>query len=243
MLTKILKSIRTRVNESIYIKEIPDFGVFYKENNEIGSKNLCEKLARVNKGGPFEWPNMIALNKAIEVFINDAKKVAVIGSGTATFEWHAAKKDKNNNVFFVSSDFDIECVEWCKKNRREKNIEYTNLTISELIKKHGKFDLVILVDVIEHIKDYGAFLSELSELADKAVITTPNKDRSKRDSLAESPSYYQHVREWDAGEFYWVLNMFYKNVELFAMPNVYIEHLERIGLMSTMTPLIAYCNK
>ena len=33
------------------------------------------------------------------------------------------------------------------------------------------------------------------------------------------PPYYQHVREWTAGEFYWVLRLFYERVTLFAMPD------------------------
>ena len=57
-------------------------------------------------------------------------------------------------------------------------------------------------------------------MSPKAIITTPNKDKSLEHALASPPIYYQHVREWDAGEFYWILKMFYKRVELYAMPDV-----------------------
>jgi 2-polyprenyl-3-methyl-5-hydroxy-6-metoxy-1,4-benzoquinol methylase len=243
IIKKVLNLFKFKNRETIYINKIPVRGIPYKENIEIGCKNLSEKLAREKIGECFEWPNMVVLNKAIEVFINCAKKVVVVGSGTATFEWYATQDSKNSNVVFVSSEFDRECVEWCKKNRRRKNIEYTSLSISELKKKYGKFDLAILVDVIEHVDDYGRFLSDFSSLADKAVITTPNKDRTLNASLAKSPEYYQHVREWNAGEFYWVLKVFYKKIDLYAMPNEYCEQFEEIGFMSTMTPLIAYCRK
>lgn len=227
------------MNNSIYINKIPLNGIKYKENKEIGCKNLSVKLKRIEEGGPFEWPNMVALNQAIEVFIRDAKKIVIIGSGTGTFEWNASKRFKI--IQFTSSEFDKDCVQWCKKNRNHKNIEYTDLTINELLNKYGKFDLAITVDVIEHIKDYSSFLNAFKKLASRAVITTPNKDRDIISSLSPTPSYYQHVREWNAGEFFWVLKAFYKNVELFGMPDVYDTKIEHIGLMSTMTPLIAHC--
>ncbi len=242
-LKRILKFISLSNKKSIYIKKIPKVGIFYQENEEIGCKNLSEKMKRVKNGGDFEWPDMVALNKSIQIFIKDAKKIVIIGSGTATFEWYAAQEDKHKNIFFVSSEFDNECVEWCKEHRSRKNIEYTNLSIFELREKYGKFDLVVLVDVIEHVSDYGGFLADLSTLADKAVITTPNKDRTISASLVKSPVYYQHVREWNAGEFYWVLKAFYENIDLYAMPDVYGKGITKIGLMSTMTPLIAYCSK
>lgn len=229
--------------KSIYIKEIPKEGIFYLENEEVGCKNLSEKLARVKEGGEFEWPNMVALNRSLQAFLNDAKKIVVIGSGTATFEWFATQNNKNSDLLFVASEFDRECVEWCKEHRSRQNIKYTSLSVLELKEKYGNFDLAILVDVIEHIDNYGSFLSSFSSLADKAVITTPNKDRSLITSLAKSPTYYQHVREWNAGEFYWVLKAFYKNVDLYAMPDVYNEGIKKIGLSSTMTPLIAYCHQ
>ena len=220
-LKKILKFVSLYNKESIYIKKIPEVGIFYKENEEMGCKNLSEKIKRVKDGGDFEWSNMVALNESLQVFIKDAKKIVIIGSGTATFEWYATQKNKHKDILFISSEFDMECVEWCKKHRSRENIEYTSLGISELKEKYGKFDLAILVDVIEHVSDYGSFLADFSTLADKAVITTPNKDRTIGSSLVSSPTYYQHVREWNAGEFYWVIKAFYERIDLYAMPDVY----------------------
>lgn len=115
--------------------------------------------------------------------------------------------------------------------------------MAELIKEYHKFDLALAIDVIEHIDDFFGFLAEFSLLADKAVITTSNRDRDYFTATRSSPEYYQHVREWDAGEFYWVLRAFYHHVDLYAMPDVYVPKVEKIGLLSTMTPLIAVCQK
>lgn len=225
---------------NLYNAKIPANGIFYKEREAVGAVNFSEKIAREKNGGQFEWPNMVALNQAIAFFIKDAKTIVNIGSGTGTFEWFASI---DTSISFIASEFDKDCVDWCAKNRQRPNIEYCSKTINELLLKNQKFDLAVCVDVIEHINDYGKFLGEFSLLADRAIITTPNKDRSLSTSLATTPDYHQHCREWNTGEFYWVLRTFYKNVELFAMPDVFVPKTEKIGLMSTLTPLIAVCYK
>jgi 2-polyprenyl-3-methyl-5-hydroxy-6-metoxy-1,4-benzoquinol methylase len=239
LITKVMKPFQ---GNSLYNNRIPMAGLVYKENQEIGCKNLSEKMKRLENGGPFEWPNMVSLNKSLQEFIKDSKRVVVIGSGTGTFEWYAANNDEYKDILFVTSEFDEECVQWCKDNRAMPNIEYTSLSISELITTYGKFDLAILVDVIEHIKDYAQFMQDFLTLADEAIITTPNKDRNLESSLSISPTYYQHVREWNAGEFFWIMRCFYSNVNLYAMPDIYTQGVDKIGLMSTMTPLIAHCS-
>ncbi len=218
---------------------VMDYGNEYKENEEFGGKNLSIKIERKSKGGHFEWPNMIALNQAISCFVKDAKTVVNIGSGTGTFEWFAASKFKNTK--FIASELDEECTRWCRENRQLKNIEYVSMSMQEISKKYGEFDLAIAVDVIEHVKDYKKFLTEFSILSNRAVITTPNKARDFESLIASPPKYYQHVREWTAGEFYWVLKMFYSVVELYSMPNPFIAELKKIGILSNMTPLIALC--
>jgi 2-polyprenyl-3-methyl-5-hydroxy-6-metoxy-1,4-benzoquinol methylase len=236
--TNCTSNVDDKIVSGVYNFGIPKSGIFYHENNEVGCRNLSEKLDRVRNNGPFEWPNMVALNQAIACFIGDSKKIVNIGSGTGTFEWFVSV---DSTLKLIASEYDLECVEWCKKNRQRDNILYCSKSMNELINEYGKFDLAITVDVIEHVSNYPQFLHEFSKLADRAIITTPNKDRTYEDSICSPPSYYQHVREWDAGEFYWVLKVFYKQVKLYAMQDVYIPYVEKIGLLSTMTPLIAIC--
>ena len=218
---------------------IKEENIEYSENVEAGCINISIKKKRLEQGGPFEWPNMVSLNLAIIQFIDQEKSIVTIGSGTGTFEWYAA--EKYPNVKFISSEFDEECVEWCKKNRSRENITYTSLTMNELIFQYKRFDLAVCVDVIEHINDYPVFLNSFSGLANYAIISTPNKARDFESYSAKSPKYYQHVREWTAGEFYWILRVFYDKVSLYAMPDPYEPEVKRIGILSKMTPLIAVC--
>ena len=213
--------------------------IVYQENPEAGPKNFSEKIAREKKGDTFEWPNMVALNKAVARFIGDEKKIVNIGTGTGTFEWFVSV---DRSLQLVASEFDEECVRWCKEHRQRENICYCSYDMKELRKRFGKFDLSLAIDVIEHIGNYGIFLRDFSQLADRAIITTPNKARSV-ETLTSPPAYYQHVREWTAGEFYWILKIFYSQVEMYSMPDIYLPDVTKISLLSTMTPLIAICSK
>ncbi len=226
------KKVKVLDNNDYYNDSISS----YIENPEVGPVNFEEKLNRVNQGLPFEWPNIISLNQTIVSLLGDAKNILEIGSGTGCFAWHAAF-DRSRTI--VASEIDIKAKEWAINNRSVKNIQYVSKLLSEF--KPDSFDIVVTIDVIEHIKDYPTFLEDLSRVAPKAIITTPNRNRDDQSSKANPPHYYQHVREWTTGEFYWILRTFYQDVQLFAMPNDYLPFCVRINIFSSMTPLIAVC--
>jgi 2-polyprenyl-3-methyl-5-hydroxy-6-metoxy-1,4-benzoquinol methylase len=212
----------------------------YRENPEVGSKNFSEKMARLERGEPFEWPNMLSLNQAAARFIGPARQIVNIGAGTGAFEWFVSV---DPSLDLVASEFDPDCVRWCRENRQRENIRYCSADMAVLRDEYGGFDLAVAVDVIEHVGDFGAFLGEFSHLADRAIITTPNRARTSANPVAGPPAYYQHVREWTAGEFYWVLRAFYSRVELHAMPDVHVPATQEVGLDTELTPLIAVCER
>ena len=143
----------------------------------------------------------------------------------------------------MASELDEECGRWCRENRQRENITYCSNTIGELLMDADGFDLAVSIDVIEHVANYSEFLREFSQLADRAIITTPNKARHHASLTAMPPAYEQHVREWTGGEFYWVLRLFYAEIQLFAMHDIDTPTLREIGPLSTLTPLIAVCTR
>ncbi|MCK4817937.1 methyltransferase domain-containing protein [bacterium] len=227
-----------QIDDAVYSKQIPSEGLEYHERKAVGFQNLSEKIKRQKEGGNFEWPHMIALNQAIARFIGRSKRIVDIGAGTGIFEYFVSV---DKSLGLIASEFDEECVAWCKENRQRDNIIYGSLSMKELKEKYGLFDLAITVDVIEHVEDFRSFLADFSGLSNRAIITTPNRERNLASALAGRPGYYQHVREWDAGELLWVLRNYYERVDLYSMPNPYVPTVQKIGLMSTMTPLIAVC--
>ena len=60
---------------------------------------------------------------------------------------------------------------------------------------------------------------------------------------AAPPPVAKHVREWTAGEFYWVLRCHWRDVELYAMPNPYVPEVVPIRVTETSSPLIADCRR
>lgn len=207
----------------------------YIENMEVGPVNWVEKKKRIEQGGDLEWPNMIALNRTAVTLLGSARNIAEIGGGTGCFAYEAAADPKR---YIVCSDSDAEVISWARTHRSRHNIRYLDHMITDA---DGPFDVVVAIDVIEHIQDYRNFLKTCVQLSPRAILTTPNKNRNPNSALAAPPEYYQHVREWTAGEFYWVLRCFYNTIKLYAMPNVYVPECVPIPITSHMTPLIAVC--
>ena len=232
-----LEIIRKNPTSTTKKQNITD--LFYKhayvQNSEVGAINWDKKRERINEGGHFEWPNMVALNWAVATLVGPARRIVELGGGTGCFAYEAAADTKR---IIVCSELDKDAIDWARKNRNRSNIQYVNDFISV---KDGFFDLVVAVDVIEHIENYRQFIKTCASLAPRAIITTPNKNRDSQSAAASPPIYKQHVREWTAGEFYWIMKTFYKSVKLYAMPNVFIPKIMPIQITDSMTPLIAVC--
>ena len=143
---------------------------------------------------------------------------------------------------FCSIDYDKDSIDWCQKNRPFPNVEYRNCTMKDLIVENKKYSLAISIDVIEHLSDYKGFLDELSSLSDTAIISTPNRDRYDDVESLVKPPYMYHVQEFNAGELFFILKMYYKNVTLFTL-NKEKAVLEEVGLYNKYPVTIAYCQK
>lgn len=211
----------------------------YEERPEVGPVNLKVKLERASRGGPFENPGIVKLNKAVAnlAFQTGAKRIVELGGGTGCFASEIAKADC---VQITCSEFDMEAHQWAVANRPAPNVTYISNAVSA---SDGPFDLLVSIEVVEHIFDFSAFLSTCAGLAPAAIITTPNKNRSVDRAFAAPPLYHQHVREWSAGEFYWVLRNYFDRVMLYTLTPGDSLDLVRIKLTDPFSPLIAYCTE
>lgn len=216
-------------------------GVFYETNPEIGTINIEVKMQRVASGGIFEHLDMIATNKAIgqRFLTSDIHRVVNIGSGVGTFENVNALQFPD--IQFLASEMDVKSTKWTIANRSFPNVRYCTDTMTTILNAEAKFDLAVTIDVIEHVADYKSFLDEFALLADKAVIATPNRDRNCDEM--RKPRYKYHVQEFNAGELYFILKMYYRRVELFSAPNIFETDLIPVGLYSSYEKLFAYCEK
>lgn len=235
---KILSCLRGTIF-CIYKKRlIPNkAGIFYQINEETG---LIDVEDRKN-AGPFEFPDMIVANRTIGLHFltSDIHRVVNIGSGVATFETQNAAD--HPDVFFLASEMDKTSTDWARTNRPFPNVKYCTNSMEDILNKEGKFDLAVTIDVIEHVADYKSFLDEFSKLADKAVISTPNRDRHA--SMIKKPLFRYHVQEFNAGELFFILKMYYRKVELYSAPNIMKTDLLPVGIYSTYDKLFAYCER
>ena len=119
-----------------------------------------------------------ALGKLIDLY--KPKTVLDLGAGSGNFEFAFAKKLKK----ITAVDYNEEAIGFLMtelKRRAIKNVELVNQDILNLskLKKLGRFDMIVLVDAIEHLQAKAAleliksFKGMLNE-GGKVVVITPN---------------------------------------------------------------------
>ena len=209
----------------------------YRENPEVGAANFCEKRARLERGESFEWPDMVALNWAVAARVGDAASIVELGGGTGCFA-HEAAAVPGRRV--VCADPDAEAIAWAREHRSRPNVEYL---AREVTPDDGPFELAVSVDVIEHVADFPGFLGLCTRLAPRLLVTTPNRARGPSAHHAGPPAFAQHVREWTAGELYWVLRCFYREVALYGMPDRHVPWLVPVGVDTRLAQLVADCRE
>jgi ubiquinone/menaquinone biosynthesis C-methylase UbiE len=194
-----------------------------------------EKEFCLKEYGFFEWPNMVALNWVVASMVGSDKRILEVGAGTGCFAFYAST-DPARSLLCLEADRGAR--EWAIQHRLRPNIEYADKRMEELPDR--SFDLLVSVDVVEHIEDYKGFLQQCARVAKRAIITTPNRFRNGERLI--TPVYKQHVQEWNAGEFYYILKNFWDEVNLFTTPNPYIPIYIPCDINTELHPLIAVCS-
>ncbi len=174
---------------------------------------------RLENGEPLEWPSMVALNWSVTSLIGKAKHIVDIAASNGTFAIYASV-DTSRTIYCLEGDDFAR--EKAMELRSRVNINYYS-SIQECPEK--QFDLLVAVDIIEHVDDLRYFLKFCLNLSPRAIITTPNRNVVRNSTDCGPPVYKPHVREFDPGELYWVLRQYYSVVHLFHMPNAFVPWL------------------
>src|SRR5207302_6636683 len=117
---------------------------------ESGAVNLRDKLARVAEGGPFEPPDVALVNRAAVELLGGATRILELGSGTGLFASLAAADGRRQ---LVASERDPEARAWAAQHRAASNLRF----VAE--PEGGPFDVVVCLELIEHLHDYGGFVA------------------------------------------------------------------------------------
>jgi len=105
--------------------------------------------------------------------VNSDDLVLDIGCGNGALAFYLAKKAKK----VVGVDWRKKNIEFAKENFSAPNIEYL---IGDATKDlpEQKFGVIVLSNVLEHIKDRVEFLAKIKNLAPKILIRAPMVNRS-----------------------------------------------------------------
>jgi len=100
-------------------------------------------------------------------------------------------------------DVDEKSVDYCQDflfGRNPKLKKLLHYDGYHLPFKDNEYDVIVSIDVLEHVERYDEFLKELARVAKKAIIiNTPNR-RPENTNPDGTPKNYWHLREWSADE-------------------------------------------
>jgi len=208
------------------------------ENPPAVPRKLSEYVAEAGTDGEIELPEALALNKAVARFIGPAQSIVNVGSVSAAFERFVAV---DRRLELVANVRDESFAEWARGVSSFENVSYCPGELSTLLAENERFDLALAIGVIDGQQDFSKFLRGLAQLADRVVVTASNKARDHQSLMAPGPTDRKRIREWTAGEFYWVLKNHFDAVELYAVPDPVVPRTVAIGPLSEMSPVIAVC--
>lgn len=127
----------------------------------------------------------------------------------------------NFNAKITAVDIEKEAIEYAKKNSQRKNIDYCVGNIFKLNYKNNSFDLVMGIEVFEHLKEFEVAFEIVSGLTKKyLLISVPNEPwfrianvlRLKYlKDLGNTPG---HVNNWTKKEFKKLCSKYGKIVKL-----------------------------
>jgi 2-polyprenyl-3-methyl-5-hydroxy-6-metoxy-1,4-benzoquinol methylase len=199
----------------------------------INIDNTGERII-IEKETPLMVARHLCAYKLAKDFVS-GKKVLDIGSGEGYGSGYLADFAKE----VTGLDYSESAIAYAQDRYRKNNLKFLNLNIEELYKVQDKFDVICSFQVIEHIKDTGAFLSNVKNLLNKEgkfICSTPNRlDASPHTLKPHNPF---HVKEYLIGEFESLLKGYFKNVEIVGLIrgsrlNFY-RRLKKIGIFNLL---------
>ncbi|MCM8787819.1 MAG: class I SAM-dependent methyltransferase [Candidatus Omnitrophica bacterium] len=131
-----------------------------------------------------------------------------IGDGTIILASRAKK--------IFAFDIDSTAIEYANKYFKTENIYYFVKDACNLDFKDKTFDVVVSLEVIEHLLEQDKFLYELKRVLKDdgiAIISTPNKKIIKIEGSSSNPT---HLKELNYPEFKRLLKKYFKKIDFYG---------------------------
>jgi len=140
----------------------------------------------------------------------------------------------------IGIDSDKKTIKLANQRYKSKNLGFI---VGDVLKipKLTKFDIIIALQLIEHIADTESFLKQIKDILikdGKVIISTPNK--GLRLKKGEKPWNLFHVHEYSFSELYNLLSNHFSQVAILglkAMPSIYKLEKKRLFIRCIIAKL------
>ena len=215
----------------------------YKENPEIKVfPDLDKVIARFEKKGILKVPTQVNMYAAIANNWCIGKAVVDVGCGIGI----GTNVLGREAIGSFGIDINEESVNFARQMFGNQKIKFEVADITKPVPRPiGSFDVVVAIELIEHIADFEAVLKGLKRFYDEKrrtlfFISSPNRNSDK--IADDKPKNEYHVREWTAGEFYSVLTKHFRAVVLYSGERVSdFNQKETVDGNTKGTPILAKC--
>jgi len=136
------------------------------------SYKLATRLAIKLEGGLHPKHRLMGYHRFFVENISERDRVLDIGCGNGALSYDLSKKAKE----VVGIDINRQDIETAKKKYSALNIKYIVGDATEY-NFNGKFDVIVLSSVLEHLKNRTEFLNKIKNLAPKILIRVPMINR------------------------------------------------------------------
>ncbi len=175
----------------------------YKKIGKKSNNNLLQKIYIYLFGIPeigFQIRSMY-FNSIIEKKLGrkNLKNILDAGSGIGTYAFWLSKKYPKAKV--TGGEVDAEKIEFSKrfaKERKIENTEFKKMDITKLTGKKDGFDLIVNIDVLEHIDDYKKVIANFKKILSPRgylFIHTPQPNQKRIFKSTRNWSHEDHKHE------------------------------------------------
>lgn len=146
----------------------------------------------------------------------EGRRVLDIGCG----EGYGSAMLAEKAAHVVGTDSSEEVIEYAAAKYSGANLEFRCMPAEKHAFADGSFDVVVCLELIEHVEDYVAVMEEMHRLLKPGgilILSTPNKDVTSPGR--EKPIHEFHVHEFTIPELWELCQRYFAGVELFSQEN------------------------
>jgi 2-polyprenyl-3-methyl-5-hydroxy-6-metoxy-1,4-benzoquinol methylase len=143
-------------------------------------------------------------NKILKTINTKIVNVLDLGTGIGSYAFNMARRFKGSNIEgWDISDVKINCANKLCREKNCKNVNFYKKNFLSINKIDTKFDLIVMIDVLEHIKESDLALRRISALLNKGgyfYIHVPRGNQKRIFKQLENWEHEGHLHEGFSSE-------------------------------------------